>query len=156
MREWALEAMAAPEASEGSRAAGTRLPTDPRPPWTRLRSRSTFQMVRTNKLTLLFLRLKTDFSELGMYTFLGGFNVVKFGDAIDVKGIISLVTSRLAVGTRQYRNLYAMRLHHPGSGESYWLHQDTTMYQVSSSFPRSAPISQHSDFFLRITYNIHY
>ena len=23
-----------------------------------------------------------------------------------------------------------MRLHHPGSGESYWLHQDTTMYQV--------------------------
>lgn len=60
----------------------------------------------------------------------GGFNVVKFGDAIDVKGIISLVTSRLAVGTRHYRNLYAMRLHHPGSGESYWLHQDTTMYQV--------------------------
>lgn len=61
---------------------------------------------------------------------LGGFNVVKFGDAIDVKGIISLVTSRLAVGTRHYRNLYAMRLHHPGSGESYWLHQDITMYQV--------------------------
>lgn len=57
--------------------------------------------------------------------------MVKFGDAIDVKGIISLVTSRLAVGTRQYRNLYAMRLHHPGSGESYWLHQDTTMYQVN-------------------------
>lgn len=63
---------------------------------------------------------------------LGGFNVVKFGDAIDVRGIISLVTSRLAVGTRHYRNLYAMRLHHPGSGESYWLHQDTTMYQVQS------------------------
>ncbi|KOX72079.1 Focal adhesion kinase 1 [Melipona quadrifasciata] len=57
----------------------------------------------------------------------GGFNVVKFGDAIDVRGIISLVTSRLAVGTRHYRNLYAMRLHHPGSGESYWLHQDTTI-----------------------------
>lgn len=61
----------------------------------------------------------------------GGFNVVKFGDAIDVKGIISLVTSRLAVGNRHYKSLYAMRLHHPGSGESYWLHQDTTMYQVS-------------------------
>lgn len=64
------------------------------------------------------------------FNLIGGFNVVKFGDAIDVKGIISLVTSRLAVGTRHYRNLYAMRLHHPGSGESYWLHQDTTMYQV--------------------------
>ncbi|XP_020291296.1 focal adhesion kinase 1 isoform X2 [Pseudomyrmex gracilis] len=69
----------------------------------------------------------------------GGFNVVKFGDAIDVKGIISLVTSRLAVGTRHYRNLYAMRLHHPGSGESYWLHQDTTMYQVQEKYERKHP-----------------
>ncbi|KAL6447379.1 hypothetical protein ACFW04_001532 [Cataglyphis niger] len=69
----------------------------------------------------------------------GGFNVVKFGDAIDVKGIISLVTSRLAVGTRHYRNLYAMRLHHPGSGESYWLHQDITMYQVQEKYERKHP-----------------
>ncbi|KAI4500693.1 hypothetical protein M0802_004285 [Mischocyttarus mexicanus] len=69
----------------------------------------------------------------------GGFNVVKFGDAIDVKGIISLVTSRLAVGTRNYRNLYAMRLHHPGSGESYWLHQDTTMYQVQEKYEKKHP-----------------
>ncbi|KYQ47664.1 Focal adhesion kinase 1 [Trachymyrmex zeteki] len=69
----------------------------------------------------------------------GGFNVVKFGDAIDVRGIISLVTSRLAVGTRHYRNLYAMRLHHPGSGESYWLHQDTTMYQVQEKYERKHP-----------------
>ncbi|XP_035731447.1 focal adhesion kinase 1-like isoform X1 [Vespa mandarinia] len=69
----------------------------------------------------------------------GGFNVVKFGDAIDVKGIISLVTSRLAVGTRHYRNLYAMRLHHPGSGESYWLHQDTTMYQVQEKYEKKHP-----------------
>ncbi|XP_043274761.1 focal adhesion kinase 1 isoform X7 [Venturia canescens] len=72
----------------------------------------------------------------------GGFNVVKFGDAIDVKGIISLVTSRLAVGTRHYRNLYAMRLHHPGSGESYWLHQDTTMYQVQEKYERKHPHSE--------------
>ncbi|XP_015607208.1 focal adhesion kinase 1 isoform X11 [Cephus cinctus] len=72
----------------------------------------------------------------------GGFNVVKFGDAIDVRGIISLVTSRLAVGTRHYRNLYAMRLHHPGSGESYWLHQDTTMYQVQEKYERKHPHSE--------------
>ncbi|XP_053980270.1 focal adhesion kinase 1 isoform X2 [Hylaeus volcanicus] len=69
----------------------------------------------------------------------GGFNVVKFGDAIDVRGIISLVTSRLAIGTRHYRNLYAMRLHHPGSGESYWLHQDTTMYQVQEKYEKRHP-----------------
>ncbi|XP_046612335.1 focal adhesion kinase 1 isoform X2 [Neodiprion virginianus] len=72
----------------------------------------------------------------------GGFNVVKFGDAIDVRGIISLVTSRLAVSTRQYRHLYAMRLHHPGSGESYWLHQDTTMYQVQEKYERKHPHSE--------------
>ncbi|XP_058790088.1 focal adhesion kinase 1 [Phymastichus coffea] len=72
----------------------------------------------------------------------GGFNVVKFGDAIDVKGIISLVTSRLAAGTRHYRNLYAMRLHHPGSGESYWLHQDTTMYQVQEKYEKKHPHSE--------------
>ncbi|XP_048506565.1 focal adhesion kinase 1 isoform X4 [Athalia rosae] len=72
----------------------------------------------------------------------GGFNVVKFGDAIDVRGIISLVTSRLAVGSRQYRHLYAMRLHHPGSGESYWLHQDTTMYQVQEKYERKHPHSE--------------
>ncbi|XP_012286001.1 focal adhesion kinase 1 isoform X2 [Orussus abietinus] len=72
----------------------------------------------------------------------GGFNVVKFGDAIDVRGIISLVTSRLAVGTRHYHNLYAMRLHHPGSGESYWLHQDTTMYQVQEKYERKHPHSE--------------
>ncbi|XP_076296807.1 protein tyrosine kinase 2 Fak isoform X3 [Lasioglossum baleicum] len=74
--------------------------------------------------------------------FSGGFNVVKFGDAIDVRGIISLVTSRLAVGTRHYRNLYAMRLHHPGSGESYWLHQDTTMYQVQEKYEKKHPHSE--------------
>lgn len=88
----------------------------------------------------------------GKFVIPGGFNVVKFGDAIDVKGIITLVTSRLAAGTRHYRNLYAMRLHHPGSGESYWLHQDTTMYQarINSSiipiFLHSILIEIHTDF----------
>jgi hypothetical protein len=83
-----------------------------------------FQVCLINKVLITKLYCKL---------FSGGFNVVKFGDAIDVKGIISLVTTRLAAGTRHYRNLYAMRLHHPGSGESYWLHQDTTMYQVNSN-----------------------
>ncbi|XP_046384921.1 focal adhesion kinase 1 [Ischnura elegans] len=69
----------------------------------------------------------------------GGFNVVKFGDAIDVKGIISLLTSRLAVGERAYRNLYAMRLHHPPTGDTYWLHQDTTMYQVQEKYESRHP-----------------
>ncbi|XP_026668383.1 protein-tyrosine kinase 2-beta isoform X2 [Ceratina calcarata] len=84
----------------------------------------------------------------------GGFNVVKFGDAIDVKGIISLVTSRLAPGTRHYRHLYAMRLHHPGSGENYWLHQDTTMYQVQEKYEKKHPHSEWR-YELRIRYLPH-
>ncbi|KAG8224031.1 hypothetical protein J437_LFUL001108 [Ladona fulva] len=72
----------------------------------------------------------------------GGFNVVKFGDAIDVKGIISLITSRLAQGDRAYRNLYAMRLHHPPTGDTYWLHQDTTMYQVQEKYESRHPHSE--------------
>ncbi|XP_066999399.2 focal adhesion kinase 1 isoform X2 [Anabrus simplex] len=72
----------------------------------------------------------------------GGFNVVKFGDAIDVKGIITLITSRLATGQRTYQHLYAMRLHHPPTGEGYWLHQDTTMYQVQEKYERKHPHSE--------------
>ncbi|XP_069676126.1 focal adhesion kinase 1 isoform X3 [Periplaneta americana] len=72
----------------------------------------------------------------------GGFNVVKFGDAIDVKGIITLITSRLATGQRAYQHLYAMRLHHPPTGEVYWLHQDTTMYQVQEKYERKHPHSE--------------
>ncbi|XP_063217421.1 focal adhesion kinase 1 isoform X2 [Bacillus rossius redtenbacheri] len=72
----------------------------------------------------------------------GGFNVVKFGDAIDVKGIINLITSRLATGQRAYQHLYAMRLHHPPTGEVYWLHQDTTMYQVQEKYERKHPHSE--------------
>lgn len=47
----------------------------------------------------------------------GGFNVVKHGDATDIKGIISLVTERLATGERYYKNAYAMRILHIISGE---------------------------------------
>jgi len=68
--------------------------------------------------------------------------VVKFGDAIDVKGIITLITSRLATGQRAYQHLYAMRLHHPPTGEVYWLHQDTTMYQVQEKYERKHPHSE--------------
>ncbi|XP_023318899.1 focal adhesion kinase 1 isoform X3 [Trichogramma pretiosum] len=81
----------------------------------------------------------------------GGFNMVKFGDAIDVKGIISLVTTRLAAGPRHYKNLYAMRLHHPASHECHWLHQDTTMYQVQEKYEKRHPHSEWR-YELRIRY----
>ncbi|XP_059485924.1 focal adhesion kinase 1 isoform X2 [Neocloeon triangulifer] len=72
----------------------------------------------------------------------GGFNVVKFDDAIDVKGIISLVTNRLANGRRAFEHLYAMRLKHAPTGKIYWLHQDTTMYQVQEKYERKHPTSE--------------
>ncbi|XP_025831636.1 focal adhesion kinase 1 isoform X4 [Agrilus planipennis] len=72
----------------------------------------------------------------------GGFNVVKYGDAIDVKGIISLVTERLSTGERYYKNSYAMRLRHVTTGEIHWLHQDTTMYQVQEKYFKKHPSSE--------------
>lgn len=81
----------------------------------------------------------------------GGFNIVKFGDAIDVKGIISLVTSRLATGPRVFQQCYAMRLHHVASGEIYWLHQDTTMHQVQERFEKIHPLNEWR-YELRIRY----
>ncbi|XP_075215474.1 protein tyrosine kinase 2 Fak isoform X5 [Lycorma delicatula] len=81
----------------------------------------------------------------------GGFNVIKFGEAIDIKEIISLVTSRLASGHREFQRCYAMRLHHPATGQVHWLHQDTTMYQVKEKFEKIHPLSEWR-FELRVRY----
>lgn len=63
----------------------------------------------------------------------GTFNVVRFGDAADIKGIIHLLTNRLYTTgeCRYYQHLYAMRMVNINSGDVHWLHQDTTMFQVS-------------------------
>ena len=64
----------------------------------------------------------------------GTFNVVRFGDAADIKGIIQLLTNRLYTSgeCRYYQHLYAMRMVNINSGDVHWLHQDTTMFQVSN------------------------
>ncbi|KAL3288796.1 hypothetical protein HHI36_003230 [Cryptolaemus montrouzieri] len=73
----------------------------------------------------------------------GGFNLVKYGDSIDIKGIISIVTDRLStVGERYYKKLYAMRLCRMSSKESYWLHQDMTMQQVYEKYIKKHPSSE--------------
>ncbi|XP_054275381.1 focal adhesion kinase 1-like isoform X6 [Macrosteles quadrilineatus] len=81
----------------------------------------------------------------------GTFNVVKYGEAIDIKGIISTVTSRLATEPRAYQQCYAMRLHHPATGEMHWIHQDTTMAQVQERFEKIHPMNEWH-FELRIRY----
>lgn len=63
------------------------------------------------------------------------FNIVKFGDGTDVKGIISVVISRQAPGPRQYESMFAIRLRNTITGEVHWLHQDLTMYQVEEKYP---------------------
>jgi len=59
------------------------------------------------------------------------FNVVKFGDGTDVKGIISVVISRQAAGPRPYESMFAIRLRNSNTGDVHWLHQDLTMYQAN-------------------------
>ncbi|XP_018568548.1 focal adhesion kinase 1 isoform X6 [Anoplophora glabripennis] len=72
----------------------------------------------------------------------GGFNVVRYGDSIDIKGIISTVTERLSTGERYYNGLYAMRLSRPPSNEMHWLHQDITMQQVHEKYLKKHPNSE--------------
>ncbi|XP_056017638.1 focal adhesion kinase 1-like isoform X13 [Ostrea edulis] len=69
----------------------------------------------------------------------GGFNMVKYGDATDVKDIIKLVVGRLAAGERYYAKCYALKLVHVQSKESYWLHNNLSMYQVRQKYESSHP-----------------
>ncbi|XP_041358012.1 focal adhesion kinase 1-like isoform X2 [Gigantopelta aegis] len=69
----------------------------------------------------------------------GGFNMVKYGDATDVKDIIKLVVGRLAAGDRLFAKCFALKLVHTKSNESYWLHNDLTMYQVRQKYESKHP-----------------
>ncbi|XP_044263167.1 focal adhesion kinase 1 isoform X6 [Tribolium madens] len=95
--------------------------------------------------------VSTDRSMLKVHFPNGGFNVIKYGDAVDVKGIISTVTERLSIGERYYTGLYAMRLCRPSTGEVYWLHQDLTMKQVQDKYLAKHPNSEWR-YDLRIRY----
>lgn len=78
------------------------------------------------------------------------FNIVKFGDGTDVKGIISVVISKQAPGPRPYESMFAIRLRNMLTGKVHWLHQDLTMYQVEEKYPE-----YHDDewrFELRVRY----
>ncbi|XP_053394577.1 focal adhesion kinase 1-like isoform X6 [Mercenaria mercenaria] len=69
----------------------------------------------------------------------GGFNMVKYGDATDVKDIIKLVVGRLAAGDRYFAKCFALKLVHTNSRECYWLHNNLTMYQVKQKYEASRP-----------------
>ncbi|KAG5900576.1 hypothetical protein JTB14_022881 [Gonioctena quinquepunctata] len=81
----------------------------------------------------------------------GGFNVVRYGDTVEIKTVIQTVTERLSTGERYYNGLYAMRLSRPPSTESHWLHQDTTMKQVNEKYLKKHPNSEWR-YDLRIRY----
>ncbi|XP_050545837.1 focal adhesion kinase 1 isoform X2 [Daktulosphaira vitifoliae] len=81
-----------------------------------------------------------------------GFNIVKFIDNINVKGIVSLVTGRLASGCLQYLGVYGLRLYHPLSGDVHWLHQDSTMAEIFNKYDEQYPISEWR-FELRVRYS---
>ncbi|CAH1995793.1 unnamed protein product [Acanthoscelides obtectus] len=81
----------------------------------------------------------------------GGFNVVRYGDNVEIKGIILTVTERLSTGGRYYNGLYSMRLSRPPSTEAHWLHQDLTMQQVHEKYLKKHPNSEWR-YDLRIRY----
>nr|CAH7751185.1 unnamed protein product [Callosobruchus chinensis] len=81
----------------------------------------------------------------------GGFNVVRYGDSVEIKGIILTVTERLSTGGRYFNGLYSMRLSRPPSTEVHWLHQDLTMQQVHEKYLKKHPNSEWR-YDLRIRY----
>ncbi|KAK3920059.1 Focal adhesion kinase 1 [Frankliniella fusca] len=85
----------------------------------------------------------------------GSFNIIKYGDATDIKSIITLLTSNLGNqqdSPRPYQQMYAIRLTHPRSGEVYWLHQDMNMFQVDEKHISKHP-SDEWNYNLRIRYH---
>ncbi|XP_069128415.1 LOW QUALITY PROTEIN: focal adhesion kinase 1-like [Argopecten irradians] len=81
----------------------------------------------------------------------GGFNMVKYGDATDVKDIIKLVVGRLTAGERYFSNCYALKLVHVQSKDSYWLHNNLSMYQVRQKYEAAHP-SDEWRYELRVRY----
>ncbi|XP_056017629.1 focal adhesion kinase 1-like isoform X6 [Ostrea edulis] len=92
-----------------------------------------------NESDLRVKRFLMDRSILKVHLPNGGFNMVKYGDATDVKDIIKLVVGRLAAGERYYAKCYALKLVHVQSKESYWLHNNLSMYQVRQKYESSHP-----------------
>ncbi|RUS76887.1 hypothetical protein EGW08_015356 [Elysia chlorotica] len=64
----------------------------------------------------------------------GGFNMVKYGDATDVKDIIRLVVGRLAAGERYFARCFAIKLINTAQHQGSWLHNDLSMYQVRQKY----------------------
>ncbi|XP_021343131.1 focal adhesion kinase 1-like isoform X2 [Mizuhopecten yessoensis] len=81
----------------------------------------------------------------------GGFNMVKYGDATDVKDIIKLVVGRLTAGERYFANCYALKLVNIQSKDSYWLHNNLSMYQVRQKYESAHP-SDEWRYELRVRY----
>ncbi|XP_013406550.1 focal adhesion kinase 1-like [Lingula anatina] len=72
----------------------------------------------------------------------GGFNMVKCGDATDIKGIVHLLVGRLAAGQRYFEACYALYLRHLQTDKGFWLHSDLTMYQVRQKYESKYPADE--------------
>ena len=66
-------------------------------------------------------------------------SLVKYMDIFTFQDIIKLVVGRLAAGDRYFGKCYALKLVHTKSRESYWLHNNLTMYQVKQKYEASKP-----------------
>ncbi|BFY99899.1 hypothetical protein BsWGS_02941 [Bradybaena similaris] len=83
---------------------------------------------------MMMMQTPIDRSILKVHLPNGGFNMVKYGDATDVKDIIKLVVGRLAAGDRFFARCYALKLVILSQRQSYWLHNDLSMYQVRQKY----------------------
>ncbi|RWS21742.1 focal adhesion kinase 1-like isoform X2, partial [Leptotrombidium deliense] len=72
-------------------------------------------------------------STMKVYLTNGTFQIVKYGDATDIRGIVQLLTSRLSSDSsqRRFEGCYGIRLINTlNRDEVYWLHHDLGVMQV--------------------------
>ena len=80
---------------------------------------------------------KLEKGTLKVYLTNGTFNLVKFGDATDVRGIIHALTSRLSSDSKErfYESAYGLRLSNAVKNDQvFWVHLDTTISQALEKF----------------------
>ncbi|KAG1658745.1 Focal adhesion kinase 1 [Nymphon striatum] len=103
--------------------------------------------------SIISIGQSTDKATLKIYLPNGGCNIIKYGDATDIRGIIHLVTSRLSPSgvEREFENLFGLRLKNEETGTIHWLHIDSTMYQIQEKYQLVSPF-QGWRYELRVRY----
>ncbi|KAG1659462.1 Focal adhesion kinase 1 [Nymphon striatum] len=95
--------------------------------------------------SIISIGQSTDKATLKIYLPNGGCNIIKYGDATDIRQIIPSGVER------EFENLFGLRLKNEETGTIHWLHIDSTMYQIQEKYQLVSPF-QGWRYELRVRY----